>query len=249
MDEIADRVVNQIDRGSRTPLYSQIARIIRSLVDDGTFKRGNPIPSENEISEITGISRMTVRQGLQELVRQGVLDAVSGRGYFAGSGRIELTTGVLRGFTEEIRGMGLKPASQVIEKVVTDDDPVAHLVFGKPVGSPILKIRRVRFGNGTPLALETAFYDLAVCRGLDQRDIDGSIYDLLRHEIGVDLNRATQSLKATVLDDEQARLLGVPRDLPCLSITRRTYDRSATLIEYVEAIFRGDRYTVTVTLR
>ena len=249
MNDLVGRVESQIRRGSPVPLYLQIAGIVRDLIDDGTFQKGDSIPSENEISNYTGISRMTVRRGLQELVRQGVLESVSGRGYFATSKRIELTTGRLRGFTEEIHAMGLAPSSRVIERVVTSDDPVAHLVFGKPVGAPIFKVQRVRYGDGIPLALETAFYDLAVCKGLEYLDVDRSVYEALRLEIGVDLHGATQSLQASRIDASQARLLEVPEDLPCLSITRRSYDRNSTLVEYVEAIFRGDRYAFTVTLR
>lgn len=249
MNAIADRVGGQIQRSSPTPLYAQIARIIRTLIDDGTFKPGDPIPSENEISQFTGISRMTVRRGLQELVREGVLVTVSGRGYFAGSRRIEMTTGVLRGFTEEISAMGLTPSSTVIEKTVTYGDPVAHLVFGTSVGSPILKITRVRSGDGIPLALETAFYDLSICRGLERLDVDRSVYDILRHELGINLDTATQTLNAAVIDDGQAQVLRVPRGLPALRITRRTYNSEAALVEYVEAVFRGDRYTFSVTLR
>lgn len=223
--------------------------MVRELVEDGTFRTGDLIPSENEISRYTGISRMTVRRGLQDLVREGILEAVSGRGYSATARRIHLAGGVLRSFTRELKGMGIHPQSRVLECRTVTEDPVVHVVFGKPAPMPLLKICRLRSGNGEPLAIETAWFDPVLVSGLEHEDLTRSIYETLRENYGIALHRAEQSIQACNVNPTQAELLGIAPGAAALKIRRTTRDRHGRIIEFVESVIRGDRYAFTMELR
>lgn len=223
--------------------------MVRELVEDGTFRTGDLIPSENAISRYTGISRMTVRRGLQDLVREGILEAVSGRGYSATARRIHLSGGVLRSFTRELKGMGIQPQSRVLECCTVTEDPVVHVIFGKPAQMPLLRIRRLRSGNEEPLAIETAWFDPVLVPGLEREDLTSSIYATIREKYGIILRRAEQSIQACAVDRDQAELLGVAEGAAALTIRRTTRDRQGRIIEFVESVIRGDRYVFTMELQ
>lgn len=248
MQNVLERF-HTLDRRSGVPLYAQVSEMVRLLVEDGTFHTGDLIPSENEISRYTGISRMTVRRGLQDLVREGILEAVSGKGYSATARRIHLAGGVLRSFTRELEGMGLRPHSRVLECRMIRDDPVVHVIFGKPAQMPLLRIRRLRSGNDEPLAVETAWFDPVLVPGLEQEDLSASIYATIREKCGIVLRRAEQTIQACSVDPEQAELLGVDPGSAVLKIRRTTRDRMGRIIEFVESVIRSDRYVITMELQ
>ena len=249
MNDVAQRFTVNLRKRSGVPLYTQITAVVQDLVNDGTFPSGELIPSENEISRFTGVSRMTVRRALQDLVQQGILVPISKRGYFATPERIQLASGALRSFTREISAMGLHPSSHLISSQTVYRDPIAHMVFGKPGEVPVLKVERVRCGDRVPLALEIAYYDLTICAGLERANLERSICEFLATQLGIVLRRATQTIQAHSLSNRESVLLEMAPKSASLKLKRTTYDSHADMVEYVEAVFRGDRYTVGMQLR
>jgi GntR family transcriptional regulator len=246
---MSNPMLSTIERNSSVPLYKQVEEIVRALIRDGSFKDGELIPSENEISSHTGISRMTVRRGLQSLVQEGLLEAITGRGYCATPNRIQLHSGVLRSFSSEVIGMGMVPTSRVLEKETAHAPQIAQYVFGKNANSPLLKVRRVRCADNIPLALETSFFDLQVCRGLDEKDLHNSIYETLRNDLGIQIERAHQTIEAVSANDEEASLLEINSGAATLLLKRKSFDPEGRTVEYVESLIRGDRYAFTMELQ
>lgn len=238
-----------IDRNSFVPLYKQISLIIKDLIIDGVFKYGELIPSENELSSASGISRMTVRRGLQELVEECLLEPIAGRGYCATPGKIKLNSGVLRSFTKEVIGMGMVPTSRLIEKLITNAPLIAQHVFEKSVNTVFLKVRRVRYADGIPLALETSFFDFKICKGLETKVLTESIYETLQVDLGIQIDHAHQTIEAHAVAEEEAAILEIAPGDATLLLRRKSFDVSGRTVEYVESIIRGDRYAFTMELR
>lgn len=249
MNDVAQRFTVNLRKQLGVPLYTQITAVVQDLVNDGTFPSGELIPSENEISRFTGVSRMTVRRALQDLVQQGTLVPISRRKYCATPERIQLASGALRSFTREISAMGLHPSSRLISSQAVYRDPIAHVVFGKPGEVPVLKVERARCGDRVPPALEPTYYDLTICAGLERANLERSIYEFLAAQLGIVLRRATQTIQAHSLSNRESVLLEAAPRSAALKLKGTTYDRHANMVEFVEAVFRGDRYTVGMQLR
>jgi len=154
----------------------------------------------------------------------------------------------LKGFTEEMRELGLEPSARVLERAVVQDRMVAS-IFGRPSNAEFLKLVRVRLADDAPMSREVAWYDLAVAPALAAWDGKGSAYAYLREHCGIELSWADQSVEAVLSSPEEGEVFGFSQPGPCLLLKRRSHSVRDTLVEYVEGTFRGDAYIYRLKLR
>jgi GntR family transcriptional regulator len=115
--------------------------------------------------------------------------------------------------------------------------------------APVLRVVRLRVVDGEPMAIERLHLPAELVHGLTPADmVAGSFYGVLRERFGVDVHNAVQTLEATVTDETEAELLGVPQHFPALMVERTTRDTSGRIVEFVRSVYRGDRYRVTSEL-
>src|SRR5579859_7970638 len=143
-----------LDKSSFTPLYFQIQTHLLKMIKAGELRVGDPVPSEEELSRVYGVSRMTTRQALQSLKGQGFATGQKGRGTFVTQPKVEKDIAHLSGFTAEMRTLGMRASSRVLEAVsaVADDDVATQLQVLP--GAPIFRLVRLRFADGMPMAIE-----------------------------------------------------------------------------------------------
>lgn len=235
------------NKNSPIPLYYQLAEWIREEISAGHFTPGSQLPSERELSDRMGISRMTVRQAISYLVSEGLLVSHQGVGTFVAEPKLVHNTLNLLGFTEEMTRQGEHVTSQVLEQeVVSASRQVAgHLQLAD--GGEVVKIVRLRRVNSVPLLLETSFVPLALCPGLENADLaDQSLYALMASEYHIQLQRSSQSLEVTVVNEYEQQLLGVDARMCMLLLRGVTYARNEQPVEYFKALYRGDRFKFTV---
>ncbi len=120
-------------------------------------------------------------------------------------------------------------------------------IFGLPSNAPLLKLDRVRRGDGIPLSDELAWYNLTAVPELATVDTDGSVYASLSR-FGTRLTSCEQSIEATMPTPDECAIFGFKVPHPCLLIKRRSYDERGRMIEYVEGLFRGDSYAYRLRL-
>lgn len=237
-----------LDKTSSVPLYQQIKSLIIDNVRTGLWPEGEKIPSERELGERFGVSRLTVRQALRDLVVDGAIEVVLGKGAFVSLPKLSAELKELQGFTAEIEHLGMRASSEILShRIVSNNANISNL-FDRPLAHAFLEVNRLRYGDGVPLAIEKAHFDLAVCGGLEHADLAGSVYRVLREQCGVHPVFARQSIEAYLPKRREMALFQVQRTIPCLLIKRRTFEGQGVLMEYVEAIFRGDRYRFTSEL-
>ncbi len=237
------------DRSLAEPSYQQLRRKIQALIESGEIADGQSLPSERALAESLNLSRVTVRRAYEELRAADLLET-HGRAGVSVKTPPQLTPqlGRLKGFTEEMRELGMEPSTRLLERSVTTDRTIAS-IFGRPSTARFLRLVRLRLGDGTPLSREVAWYDLTAAPELEMWDVEGSAYRFITERSGIALSHGEQTIEAAMSSPEEMAAFGYPEPMPCLLMKRRTFSRSGQIVEYVEGTFRGDAYAYRLTLR
>lgn len=241
-------LVAKIDSKSPVPKYYQLKEIIRDGIEKSELRAGAAIPPERELCERYGVSRMTARQAVMELVNEGLLYRVQGLGTFVTEPKLGEGSGRLTSFTQDMRERGMKTTSDVLELGEEEAGPVVARKLRREPGDRIVRVRRVRNADGHPMALENSHLLYEVAKDLLGKDLsEGSLYEELA-KAGVSISAAEQSYEAVLINASESEHLGVPVGSPALLIERVTFDARDRPFEYVKSVYRGDRYRFTTRL-
>ncbi|GAN54883.1 GntR family transcriptional regulator [Tanticharoenia sakaeratensis] len=243
----SDRMFAQLapDPNDHKPLYLQLEDNLRRLIGGGALRRGDAVPSERDLAEMTGVSRVTVRKALEKLVETGLLTQRAGAGTFV-AGRIEQPLSVLVGFSEDMRARGREPGSVWLDKLTAGASPDEAMALGIAPNAPVLRLRRIRTADGEPMAIETAVIS---CRDLPSADlVQDSFYNALKVR-GLIPVRALQRIRAGLASAMEARLLELDRPSSILQIERRSFLADDRVLEVTFSSYRADLYDFVVELR
>lgn len=226
------------------PRYHQLKTIVREHVTNGDWRPGDLIPSERDLSERYGVSRMTARQAITELANEGLLYRKQGKGTFVAWPKITQQLTNLTSFTEEMRARGQRPGTKVLETgMTTADEDIALRLQIRP-GQRLFQVRRLRLADDEPLAVERSLISFLGCEQLLSEDLGKtSLYTLLETKYAVPPVEAEQELEAGLADAATARLLRITVGSPVLLLRRMTYTARKQPFEYAESVYRGDKYT------
>lgn len=239
-----------IYRNSPVPRYHQLKEILRERIRTGEWKPGDLIPSERELSETYGISRMTARQSITELVNEGVFYREQGRGTFVAQNRITQQLLRLTGFTEDIRARGQRPATQVLSGEMWPADEITAERLRIQEGQPVFRLQRLRLADDEPLALEESHLNFPGCENLADEDLENnSLYQLLETKYGIPLMEAEQELEAGLAGEEESATIQIPVGSPVLHTRRTTYTDRNRPIEYATSVYRAEKYTFYTRLQ
>jgi GntR family transcriptional regulator len=240
-----------LDRESPTPIFAQIRTRLENAIVAGDLAPHQRIPSERQLSDGFGVSRMTVRQALDGLATDRLLYSLPGKGTFVADRRvIEQPLQHLTSFTQDILARGMQPSSRLLDgRVVQASFEMARL-FGLDPTVEIVMITRLRLANGEPLAIEVAHFPSALVPGLLDRDLEGtSLYTILGRDYRLSLVSARQTIEAAQPTPEEMTALALETPVPVIRISRLTSDANGRVVEYVRSVYRGDRYHLTAELR
>lgn len=223
--------------------------MIQTQIASGVMHPGDRVPSERELSDRFGMSRMTARQALLELVREGFLYREQGRGTFVAHRKVNQGLLGVTSFTDDMRARGVEPASRGLEQRLELADQEARDHLELDLGAMVVRLKRLRLGDDRPMALEEAVLPADVVPGLEEQSLDGdfSLYAWLR-ERNIFFQRARQTLEAVLANGEQAELLGVLVGAPLLLLERLSYGQDGQPLEFVRAHYRADRFKFFVDL-
>jgi GntR family transcriptional regulator len=209
---------------------------------------GEAIPSERQLTADLGVSRLTVRAALDELVRDGYLIRRRGSGTFVSEPKIaqELT---MTSFTEDMQRRGMRPASRTLElKVVPAGAQLGRLLHVSP-SEPVMVAKRLRLADHETMAIETLHVRESLVPGLTAADLqEHSFYELLENRYSTSVAGGVQTIEPTVTDVEESEALGVPLHSPAFLFERVSRDSSGEVVEFVRSIYRGDRYRIVTDL-
>ncbi|MGJ7582612.1 GntR family transcriptional regulator [Variovorax sp. RHLX14] len=232
------------------PYYLQLQRQIKALVQSGELPAGSSMPSERHLADALKVSRATVKRTYDELRSAQLLLSKGSRGGTAVNGTpyVSPVLRELKGFTDEMRELGLTPSSRVLERTVGVDRRVA-LACSKPLTTNFLRLVRLRLADGTPMSREVAWYDLTLAPALEEWQGEGSAYAFLREHCGIVLSWADQSVEAVTSSEIETAMFTFAAPGPCLLLKRMSYTEAKQLVEYAEGTFRGDAYRYRLRLQ
>jgi GntR family transcriptional regulator len=220
--------------------YVTVRDYLRDLIADG-LPVGASIPSERELCERFGVSRMTVRQAVDALVVEGALERVQGRGTFVAQPKVDLQPR-LTGFDEEMRRRGLTPGSVVLEASRAAAPPDVAAALERTAEEEVFHVRRIRLADGSPMALEESWTPVALVPGLVEAPTD-VLSELRAH--GLEPSWGEDTIEAVTVGAADAALLDVEAGAAGLRISRRTFSGDAA-VDLTRSLYRGDRYSVWV---
>ena len=236
----------RINKRDPQPIYLQIAARIESAIEDKSILPGAMLPPAQTLCEHMGISRMTLRQAYSVLERKGYIETRRGVGTYARGGRIEKKIAGMLSFSEEVKARGGVPSSLPLSVRVGPPTRDAQAALALEDGEPTFEMKRLRFSDNTPLAVEMVHVPYRLFHGIDQLDWKhASLYRVMEDNYGVKLSRCLSEIVATSATREQAELLSVGIGSPLLSINRKSYSTEDVPIEYSITCYPGNRYIAT----
>jgi GntR family transcriptional regulator len=241
MTELKD--LFKINRLDKTPLYDLIEQNLRELILRGQLNIGESVPSEWELAELYGVSRLTVRNALDNLTRQGWLIRRHGVGTFVAHPNVTEITPSKLSFTEQMRAIGRKPSSRLISlQVVAADVQVANMLKLEQ-GEPVVEIVRLRLADGEPILLETSCLSQKRFPGLENATelTYSSLYDWLATHYQTPVAVMDQTLEPVLLSEVQAQQLETEPGTPAMLSKVLAYTNGAEPIEYSWSVTRGDQ--------
>jgi GntR family transcriptional regulator len=209
---------------------------------------GAAIPSERQLTVDLGVSRLTVRAALDELVREGHLERRRGSGTFVREPKIaqELT---MTSFSEDMRRRGMNPASRTISLTSTTAGARLGRFLNVSPSERIVVAQRLRLADGETMAIEELHVPEALVPGLTARDLEEqSFYTLLEQRYAIAIEGGIQTIEPTVTNEDESAALGVPLHSPAFLFERTTHAVGGQTVEFVRSIYRGDRYRLITEL-
>jgi GntR family transcriptional regulator len=209
---------------------------------------GQAIPSERQLSVDLGVSRLTVRAALDQLVREGFLIRRRGAGTFVSEPKIaqELT---MTSFTDDMRRRGMSPGSRTLDlRVVSAGARLGRILHVSP-SEPVVVAKRLRLADRETMAIEELHVREVLIPGLTASELEEqSFYELLRERYGIEIVGGMQTIEPTVTNEDESAALGVPLHSPAFLFERVTRAANGEVVEYVRSIYRGDRYKLVTEL-
>ncbi|MGI6148918.1 MAG: GntR family transcriptional regulator [Firmicutes bacterium] len=237
-----------VKENSPVALYYQLKSILAQKIMNNEWQVGDRLPSEFELCKEYGVSRITVRQALAELEKDGLVKRRQGVGTFVTLPKIEQQLTSFYSFSEEFRKRGLNPRNEVekLEIIV----PTAKIAKALDIqqDEEIYYLKRLRYADETLMAIEATYLPVRLFPGLSKAELDTTpLYDVMRNKYGVVVDSAKETFGAVAINRREAELFQLPPGHPALDLERFTY-AGDQCVEYTVGVVRGDRFRFEVKL-
>ena len=225
----------------RAPLYAKVETSLAAEIVKGTLARGSQLLPEDRLIERFGVSRITIRKAIENLVARGLVEIRRGKGTFVTEPKIRQDLTELSGFVEDMIALGRNTTARLLDKrpVPASDTVAAHL--GVAVGTQVYRIERVRLANGVAMSFDETYLPLDIGEKIVSNDLEAEpIFSLLENKYGLPLVEAEYRLEAVTADEHVAQALEVAPGSPIFLIERTSYCEGPKPIDYEKLYYRGD---------
>jgi GntR family transcriptional regulator len=234
---------------SAVPLYSQVRERLRERIQDGTYAPQAKLPAESELGTIFGVSRITVRQALNDLQKEGVIFTVPGKGTFVAKPRPSQDLNRLEGFGEAMSRKGHRIVNRVLKHATVEASDEVAARLGLAPGRPVTEINRVRFLDRDPVSFEVTWLPTSVGERLRHENLaERDIFLILETDYAIALGHADIQIGAVNAEPELAGLLGVAPGTALLRIERLTFAQDGTPLDYEHLYVRGEAFQYALRL-
>jgi len=227
------------------PRYYEIEQALRARV--AKLSPGDPLPSDAELCAEFGVSRMTARNAMTQLVQAGIVQRIPGRGTFVARQPVHRQAGSLISFPDEMRRRGRRPRSRLLTRRTRAGTGVETMSLGLRSGSEVVELVRLRLADEEPIAIEASAFAPSLAAVLEGADLEGgSLFDTLVGAGHVP-TAGRASLVAEAATATDARHLRIKRGGPLLVERRLIFDQSGRPLELTESRYAADRYALEVS--
>ena len=224
-----------------TLLYSRVETVLAGEIAAGELKVGDQLPTEDRLVARFGVSRITVRRAVQNLVSRGLVEIRRGKGTFVAAPRITHELTELSGFVEDMHALGRKPTARVIGKEIVTADAAVASQLALTRGARVVRIHRVRLADGIPISFDETYLPLEIGKKIITDNLKAEpIFSLLERKYDVPLIEADYKLDAVPAEPEIAKALKVKPRSPIFRIERTSYSTGGRPVDYERLHYRGD---------
>ena len=224
-----------------SPLYARVEGVLAGEIIDGDLQVGGQLPTEDSLIARFGVSRITVRRAIQNLVSRGLVEIRRGKGTFVAAPKITQDLKELSGFVEDMHAIGRKPTARVIGREIVTADATVARQLALTRGGRVVRIRRVRLADGIPLSFDETYLPLEIGKKIISDNLKVEpIFSLLERKYNIPLVEAEYKLDAVAADNDVARALRVKPGSPIFRIERTSYSTGHDPIDYETLHYRGD---------
>jgi GntR family transcriptional regulator len=236
----------RIDRSAPMPLYHQIAESLLQQMRSQKLRQGDLLTTDERVQQEFGVSRATARKAIDELVDEGFVERITGKGTFVTEPRLLVPLPAMLSFTEDLERRGMRPSTRIVSVGWVPANDRAAKALGLSSGARVLRLERIRYADGKPI-LHTVDV-LPAFLGIDaSENFSGSLYQLIESR-GIPLAESQNIIEASVANRRLASLLEVKKGFPILALQRTSYDSDGRPVLYEDASCRGDLYRYAIRL-
>ena len=231
----------RLHRDSPVPVWAQIEEALAARIGRGELRVGDRLPAERDLADELSVSRGTIRQALDALAARGLVERGVGRGTFVAAGKVDVHLHDVAGFTEQLARAGLEAHARVLRAGVGPAPEQVAAALGLEEGASVVRIERLRLAGRLPVTLEDSYVPSARFPGIEELDLRGSIYQLMRDLYGHAPVRVVEALEPVIAQPHSAEVLGVAAGCALMLVERTAYDADGVAVEYARDLHRGDR--------
>jgi DNA-binding GntR family transcriptional regulator len=238
-------------KDSEVPLYLQVSEWIRENIYKGDLTTGDRVPSENQIMDMLGVSRGTVKKAVTMLVNEGLLVQVQGKGTFVKSENISYSLGEgLLSFAESLESQHLRFETEVIESRKDVASKLVASKLGIDVGAPILYLKRVRSVEGEKVMLIENRINIAHCPGIEDIDFNkNNLFPTVERLSGKKIASSESRYAAKIIGADRGHYLEVHEDAPVLHLEQIVYFENNIPLEFGNVWLKSDKYYLGTVLQ
>ena len=227
---------------NQLPVYIQIHDQLKNEIEQGIWKVGDRLPSERELAVKFNVSRMTLRQAIQNLADEGILERKIGSGTYVAREKVQEKMSGATSFTEIMESQNRVPSSRTISYFLTSPSSSEMEKLNLSKDDTILRMERIRFADDVPICFEVASVPQKLIDGYSKAEITESLYRTLEEKGGKKIGPANQTITAVLASEKIADYLEVKRGDAVLRLSQISYFEDGTPFEYVRTQYVGNRF-------
>ncbi|MFD1485506.1 GntR family transcriptional regulator [Lacticaseibacillus baoqingensis] len=225
-----------------SPVYIQIHNKIRQDIEAGKWQIGDRIPSERDLAVVFNVSRMTLRQAIQTLVDEGILERRIGAGTFVANQKVQEKVSGVTSFTDVMIAQGKQPSSRTISYHIAKPSLSESEKLHLDDGAQVLRMERVRYGDAIPISFEVATVPYDLVKDFSKSEVTKSLYHALESKGGFVLGGAQQMVSAMLASERIAEYLEIKRGSAILRLRQVSFLQDGRPFEYVRTQYVGERF-------
>ena len=238
--------IQNLDKGSQTPLYLQLTDHLIKQIETGEIITGEKLPSERELAESLGVSRITARMAIENLLKRGLVYREQGKGTYVAQPKMQGVKG-FSSFTEDAKAKGLNPTSKIVRLELVDVDEGMQQALKIEPDEKVINLVRVRQVEEKPIALQSAYIPHKICPGLEKQDMKNkSLFAVLREEYYIHPAWTEAIVRSELAGKGDAELLNINVGDPMLVVSGLTFTEAFEVVESVVTKYPADNFELYI---